>query len=147
MIRLLFTSSRTPFDAVIRAFEGGTASHVGIDLGGLVVDSAFLQGGVKAHTVDAFLEGRRLVHAVDVTLPDEPAAAAFLADQIGKGYDPAALVGFLAWRDWQRSSRWYCSELAAAALLVGGWTLADRHARIGVRLLREIVHARTSWSM
>lgn len=143
MLRLLFTTSSTFADAAIRAFDGGRAGHVAVQIGeDAVIDSTFLGGGVRLQPLETFLRGRRLVHAIDVTLPDEPAARVFLADQIGKGYDWTALVGFLAWRDWAEPDSWYCSELAAAALLAGGWTLADRHSRVGVRLLREVGHAR-----
>ena len=143
MIRLLFTSSRTPFDAVIRAFEGGTCSHVGIEIGDdLVIDTTFLQGGVAEHSLDEFMQGRKLIHAIELQLPNEAAALAFLVDQLGKPYDWTALAGFMFWRDWSETDAWYCSELAAAFLKVGGWALADRHVRVGVRLLLEIAFAR-----
>lgn len=143
MIRLLFTRSRQPAGMLIRAFEGGECDHVGVQLGpDLVIDAALLQGGVATHPMAEFMRGRQLVHAIDVDVLDEAATRRFLADQLGKPYDVTGILGFLGWRDWSSPRSWYCSELAAAALLHGGWTLADRHTRIGVRLLREIVHAR-----
>ena len=45
----------------------------------------------------------------------------FLAAQIGKPYDSTAIWGFAVGRDWRDPRDWFCSELAAAALEMGGY--------------------------
>lgn len=150
-MRFVFTRSprglRSIGSRAIQAFEGGEAGHVGMLVtdadGSRFVIDASSQGGVRVMPEHLWLAGYEVVDTIDVPLPDEAAAAAFLAAQVGKPYDWAAIVGFVGLRDWQNPSRWYCSELGAAAMLAGGLTLADRTARVGVRLLREIAHARS----
>lgn len=145
-MRLLFTTARGIGDLLIRAFEGGQCSHVGIELrDGRVIDSAFAQRGVRLHPDrNSFLRGRTLVDDIPLSLPMPDAAEAWLHAQVGKPYDWTALIGFLLWRDWSRLGAWFCTEATAYAMLYGGITFADRHSRIGVRLLREIAHARAA---
>ena len=57
---------------------------------------------------------------VDIAVPDESSAIAFLRGQLGRPYDWTALLGFLVRRDWAEPDRWFCSELLEAALLAGG---------------------------
>jgi hypothetical protein len=42
----------------------------------------------------------------------------FLAAQVGKPYDKLAVLGFGVGRDWRNPDKWFCSELAMAALEV-----------------------------
>lgn len=143
MRSLIFTRAHNSLaDLAIRAFEGGSASHVGIRVGDTVTHSAWLQGGVKRQCMAEFLDGRMAVQEIPLSLPNPEAADAWLNEQIGKPYDWTALLGFVLWRDWSDDDRWYCSELAGAYLIEGGATLAGRHRRIGVRLLQEVAHAR-----
>lgn len=142
-MRLLFTTTPSLLSIGIRAFEGGRASHVGVQLDNLVIDATFKHGVRCINVVDWTAEqGRPMVDVVPLSLPDPDAAWAFLNAQIGKPYDVSAWFGWLMWRDWSDDRAWYCSELALAAALAGGRTIADRRPRIGVRLLREIS---TAW--
>lgn len=141
-MRFLFTTQPGIPSAAIRAVDGGMASHVGIvTTGGAVVDSTFLHRGVRMWRRDEWLRKRTLVADVEFALPNEAAAHLWLLDQVGKPYDWTALVGWLLWRDWSEDDSWYCSELAIAAALVGGKTLADRPRRIGPRLAHELAAA------
>ncbi len=45
---------------------------------------------------------------------------AFLEAQIGKPYDKVAIAGLVLDRDWRNPDRWFCSELAMAALETAG---------------------------
>ena len=143
MPRLIFTRAANPVaDLAIRAFEGGSAGHVGIalDEGGVI--HATFRHGVHAQTMAEFLADRIVVQEIPVFLPNQPAADAWLRAQLGKPYDWTGILGFLFWRDWQDDDAWWCSEAAAAWMLQGGASLAGRHKRIGVRLLQEIAYAR-----
>lgn len=144
-MRAIFTTSPALGSALIRAREGGTASHVGLVVGDRVIDATWTHGGVRAWWLDQWvtMENRRVVEDIEFPVPNPEAAHAFLNAQIGKGYDLSFVLGFLAWRDWSDPDLWACSELAMAAVLAGGRSLSDRHPRMGVRLTREIFRA---WS-
>lgn len=46
--------------------------------------------------------------------------ALFAAAQIGKPYDWKGIWGFATRNDWENPDKWFCSELASAALLNAG---------------------------
>lgn len=139
-MRLLFVTSPGIVSPIIRAFEGGSASHVGVVLDGCVMD-ATLKHGTQLWTMDEFLSRHTVVDDVEFQVPDESLARWFAYKQLGKPYDWTGLLGFLLWRDWSEDDSWYCSELAMAAAMTGGKRLADDHRRIGVRMLHELARA------
>jgi uncharacterized protein YycO len=148
MPRLIFTRAANPAaDILIRAFEGGSAGHVGIamDEGGVI--HATLRDGVHAQSMAEFLRDRIVVQEIPVFLPNQPAADAWLRAQLGKPYDWTGILGFLFWRDWQDDAAWWCSEAGAGWFLAGGASFASRHSRIGVRLFQEIAYARAAGRM
>lgn len=141
-MRLLFTTTRSVASALIRAIDGGAASHCGIELpSGAVVDSSWAGGGVALQSREAFMRARLLIADVPLHLPDQAQAERWLMAQVGKGYDVTALVGWAFWRDWNDATGWYCSELAIAAAVAGGRRLAEPPRRIGVRLAHELAVA------
>ncbi|MGH7099502.1 MAG: hypothetical protein ACREE4_17820 [Stellaceae bacterium] len=59
----------------------------------------------------------------------------FARFQIGKPFDWAAVFAFAFDRDWRCENAWFCSELVAAALEIGGfwarpWTFPCRANKI-----------------
>lgn len=141
-MQIAFVAADNLGGIAIRAFEGGQASHCGLLIGGDDVIDATFRHGVALRRREQFERRRRIVEVIDVPLPDERAAVMFALEQVGKPYDWTAIVGFMGLRDWSSDRRWYCSELCASALIAGGLTIADRGTRFGVRLLREVCHAR-----
>lgn len=139
-MRFVFVAAGNLGGVAIRAFEGGQANHCGIVDGDHVIDATFAHG-VERRPFEDFAHRRVMVDSIDVALPREADAWSFLREQLGKGYDWRAIVGFFGLRDWSSDSRWYCSELCAAACLQGGLSIADRGSRFGVRLFREFAHA------
>ena len=127
---------------MIRAWEGGTASHCAVWLSdGNVVDASWPHG-VQTRPFDAFMDKRLLVQQIDVTLPDEKAAADYLLSQIGAPYDWLGIAGYLAWRDLDSPGRHYCSGILMRAMLAGGLAVADpARKRWSVGLVREIAQA------
>lgn len=86
-----------------------------------VIDATFQAGGVRrrplAKALHRVSDGRRL----RFLLPDEAAAQAWLAEQLGKDYDWRGCWGWAtADRDWQDDCAWFCFELIAGALRAGG---------------------------
>lgn len=123
--------------ALIRGFDGGAASHVGIVVtDGMVIDSTFAHGGVREWPEHVWrrMDGRRVVADITIDLPNERAAAEFARAQIGKRYDWTALAGMALWGDWATPDRWYCTELMAATMQAGGIDLSDQMRRIGCRV-------------
>ena len=145
MRSLVFTRSDPAWlDLPIRAFEGGIAGHVACRIADEVIDSTFWGRGVRSQPYDQWAHGRIIVADIPVDMPAGRAADEWLTRQIGKPYDLTGVLGFLAWRDWSTDESWYCSELAAMWLMMGGVypLLASRPSRVGVRLIHEIAHAR-----
>lgn len=135
-MRVLFTRSNKIGSIAIRAFEGGQASHCGAVQPGRRVIDATWPHGVRIRSMEEFLNGREIVDDIALPVPDEAAAEQFLCAQLGRPYDLTFLISFLLWRDLNDPSRWACSELLLAAALAGGLSLADKHNRVGVRMLR-----------
>ena len=142
---LIFVRSRKPWlDLPIRAFEGGDAGHVAVQIDGEIVDTTLSQRGVKRQPREDFLARYDVVDEVPVVLPNPRVANDWLRRQVGKPYDWTAIAGFVLWRDWQDEDRWYCSELAASWMREGGARMAEQYRRIGVRLIHEVSYARAA---
>jgi hypothetical protein len=136
--------------ALIRARDGGTASHCaillptvpdGLALHGPLVIDAQPWHGVRPHLLSHWLRTHRLLCAYDVPLPDEAAGQHAAVGMIGWGYDWLRNAGYVAWRDLGRSRKANCEELLLLAWLAGQRTISDRTGRISVRTMREIAHA------
>lgn len=129
---------------LIRAFEGGVASHVAMVLtDGSVVDATLRHGVHRWASIDDWIvaNGYTIVDDITLALRNESAAEAWVLAQVGKGYDWTALIGFLLWRDLNERARWYCSELGLGALLSIGFEPRAKVRRCGVRLLQEMTGA------
>lgn len=132
MIRLHFCRSRGPAAWLIRVGTMSAFNHVAIEVDGNITHST---GGEGVHRVTwaQLKSGYHRIETVEVRgiLPD--AALEFLADQLGEGYDWGAVFA-MPWRArWRDSDRWFCSELAAAALEAGGLHLRLPNYRITPR--------------
>jgi uncharacterized protein YycO len=134
---------------LIRAFEGGLASHCGTMLSdGSVVDTTWPHGAQR-RTYAEFMAGRTLVTVLDVPLPDEAAAEAWLLAQVGQPYDLLDILSFMAWRDIGRRDRYVCSSQTLRAMLHGGLQLLERPDRWGVRhmlILADAMARRDGWA-
>jgi len=143
---MLFTATNKGWQQtgsrLIRAFEGGLASHCGAVLSDrLVIDTSFTKG-VAVQPVEAFLKGRTLVADLNVPLPDEAAAEAWAVAQIGRPYDWRDIASFLLWRDAGKANTHVCSGLLLRALMAGGLELRERPDRFGVRHLLILASAK-----
>jgi uncharacterized protein YycO len=121
-MRLIFSRRRTLSSALIRWFTWSRWSHVSVQVSDtLVIDSRALAGGVHYHPVERLLAESSAHEVVDLPLPDEAAALAWLQEQIGRPYDWSAVLGVL-WRSvrWDEPDAWFCSELVEGAIVAGG---------------------------
>lgn len=140
-MRLIFARRRTLGSVLIRWFTWSAWSHVAVTFDGhTIIDATLKHGGVKLHGWREFMDEYPDRMLVNVALPDEEAAHAWLLAQLGKRYDWTALVGLvMRSRRWADPSAWFCSELVAAAIAAGGLPLfSEEVARITPRDLALI---------
>lgn len=127
-MKVILTRGRTVASVAIRCrltlARGKTEhwSHALVVMGdGSVIDSTFQKGGVRRRSAEEALRHASEMLVLDIKLPDEAAAEAWLVSQLGKPYDWRACWGFLVGsRDWTDDYAWFCFELVAAALAAGG---------------------------
>lgn len=148
-------STRTGLGAtLIRAREGGTASHCALVLptGTALLDGSHLtqphvldaqpRHGVALYPLHQWRRAHRALCAYRVPLPDEQTARHTALGMLGWGYDWLRNMGYPLWREMGSAGRANCEELLLRAWMAGGLTISDRPARPTVRMLREIAHAR-----
>ena len=128
MIRLRFVDAgHDPGSEAIKIFERGWCSHVDVVYpdGSLLGARSDEVGGKPAGVQRRPADYENVIQAEVVTLAtsDEQLSAfySFLEAQVGKPYDKTAILAFALARDWQEPDSWFCSELAAAALVYCGW--------------------------
>lgn len=120
-IVLQFAASRGLSSAAIEWFGHGWCSHVDAVLPDGTLLGARLDGGVAIRPAGyyPFTRTQRVVLPAPPEMVD--AFHAFLRAQLGKPYDSLGIAAFVAGRDWRDPSRWFCSELACAALETCGY--------------------------
>lgn len=121
-MKVIFTSSNYPLPLAIRFFTGCRWHHCGIIYNDNTVIEASARGGVRGVTLNSF-KARGKYCIVDFEVPKEVAAMTFLYSQLGKPYDWSGAIAYPFRGDWQNRDKWYCSELVAATLNVGGVSL------------------------
>jgi|CXWL01.1.fsa_nt_gi uncharacterized protein YycO len=120
-MKAIFARNRSPASWLIRLACWSQWSHVAVvedDMS--VIHSTFFGGGVHRVALAALRASYSATELVDVPVPDEAAALAFLRAQIGRPYDWTAIVGIALRRNWADPKRWFCSELLEATLIAGG---------------------------
>jgi hypothetical protein len=114
VITLQFSAQRLPASWLIRWFTWSPFSHVDLVLPDGRLLGARGSGGVAIRDPEPFYKVARF----QVDAPDRVLDLA--AEQIGKPYDWAAILGIAARGDWQDQGRWFCSELVAWAFQQAG---------------------------
>lgn len=131
---VLCSKRRSVASLLLRWYMGSRWSHSAMwdeELG--CVTHATLIGGVhvtpEAEFFDEHPQPRRVI---DPGIADTHAARAWLASQVGKGYDWTCLVAiFFRLRSWQHDTRWFCSELTETTRsMFGRRVFNERAARI-----------------
>lgn len=119
---ILISRGKSPVSALIRHFDNGPPrhwSHGGIVVDGRVVESRWGRGVVVSSMAEFEARASR-VAMLRFMLPCKADADAWLAEQMGKGYDYLAILGRVARQDWQDDHRWHCWELIESYLTAGG---------------------------
>ena len=131
-MRIIYCTSNGFISALIRFFTFSKWSHVAIEFNGVVIDSTSVNG-VAVSSYKRFAATHKSIHMEELTGVNEEAVWRFLKSQIGKKYDFRAIFSFPFRRSWQRNSKWFCSELAAEALIMGGRNLKIKSSRVTPR--------------
>lgn len=78
--------------------------------------------GVHVVTETEMLMKDKVVCKLEYQVPNRNKSIEFLKSQLGKGYDYKAAIalGLRPGRDWDDDNKWFCYELAGAALMHGG---------------------------
>ena len=128
-MNIIYCRSSGAVGFLIRLFTLSKWNHVAIEHKGNVIDSTF-KAGVAVTSKEKFLK-KYPVHAIrKINGVNEEVSWKFLKAQLGKGYDYKAIVALPFREDWQRDSKWFCSELAAAAIIKGGRKLKLKPERV-----------------
>lgn len=109
-VKFLFYSGKGLFGSIIRWRTWGTWSHVAIHAGS-TYEALVKKGVVKHHKVEA-----DLILNFNVSNYRFEKLKEWLDLQVGKKYDLAGVFGFIARTKTENPDRWFCSELAAAAM-------------------------------
>lgn len=118
MIKLQFALENDASAKAIQVFQRGWPSHVDAVLPDGSLLGARLAGGVQIRQPGYAPFTRTQLVTLDA------AADRFhgwLHQQIGKPYDSLAIAAFAVERDWRRPDSYFCSELIACGLEVGGF--------------------------
>lgn len=83
---------------------------------------AHLFKGIRAIDEKTALKGSTIVKVIEYTILNPIRVSAWLDEQIGKKYDWKGAFGLALKpsRNWAEDDSWFCYELAAAAIKVGG---------------------------
>jgi hypothetical protein len=115
MTKLLFCTSYKPGALVIRVFTRSRFSHVAIEVDNTIYESRFATGVHKPKHI------KNVTDIIELDNLDDESVKAFLEAQVGKKYDSKAICSFMFSRTWEDLNKWFCSELGAMAIKVGGY--------------------------
>lgn len=111
---VVFSRSKKIFSRLICLVTWSKWSHVGLVHNNSIIEA--VGSGVRQVTLEEFHHDKREVIFVTYYVKDKAAVISFAQAQLGKKYDFSALIGILFKRNWGETTRWFCSELVAAAL-------------------------------
>lgn len=118
-MKLIFGASRMPGSLLLQFFTFSQWSHVGIVYGEFVVEARFPR--VRVTTVAEFQAHYPRWEFAELPCADEAVAEAYARSRVGRLYDIGGLLAFpFQNRDFESSSRDFCSELPIRAAAAGG---------------------------
>lgn len=102
-------------------FHAATASHCLIEDGDYVIE-AHMKYGVRRVHRDVALKGLTVVKRIEFDVPDASKGMTWARNQVGLPYDWSGALGLALapGRNWMEPDKWFCFELAAAALSIAG---------------------------
>jgi len=101
-------------------FSAGRLSHADLVMPNHTLLGARTDGGVQARPGNYLGTTTRWVFSKEVSGEQAFEVYRYAYKQINKKYDHLAILAFVTNRDWREDDCWFCSELVAACLEVGG---------------------------
>ena len=120
MIKIWFCKGVGPGSALLRIGLMSDWSHVAIEIDNIVYDATPIHG-VSKWSVDEFVKKYQKCNFIAIEISNDLSTKCFLENQLGKKYDWSAIFAFPFRASWNVPDKWFCSELAASALLHGGF--------------------------
>lgn len=118
-MKLIFGASHRPGSLLLQAFTFSRWSHVGMVYGEEVIEARFPR--VRVTTVAEFQAHYPRWEFAELPCADEAVAEAYARSRVGRLYDIGGLLAFpFQNRDFESSSRDFCSELPIRAAAAGG---------------------------
>ena len=118
-MKIHFLKSHTISGWIIRLLTFSQWNHVAVEIGGTVYEAKGLTGVTRSGSKD-YLKHWAKTATVKISAPSPVSAVAFLDAQIGKRYDFGGIIALPFRKSWHGRSKWFCSELVAAALIAAG---------------------------
>lgn len=118
-MRIIFCRGTGIIPAIIRMATFSRWAHVAIEVDGMIYDSS-MEDGVRCWAPSDFYSK----YPITYTAPfhgNSIKVVNFLLEQLGKRYDWGAVIGMPFRSSWQHPDKWFCSELAAAAVEASGF--------------------------
>lgn len=131
-MNIIYCKSNSIAGRLIRLFTFSKWNHVAIEYNGQVIDST-ARHGVSMSSLNDFIVRYDETYTEAIRGVNEFTVWSFLKSQLGKGYDFRAIVALPFRKPWQDDTRWFCSELVAAALIRGGKKLKINSGRVTPR--------------
>lgn len=114
-IKLRFVTNESFISKLIRFFTWSKFSHIDYVFDNGSCYSA-MPNGVSFNDNDCY----ELIEYYELEVVNKIELEKFLYSQSGKPYDWKAIFGFIFRKNWSSDDKWFCSELIAAAVEVGG---------------------------
>ena len=119
MIKIHFCKSNSVTGWLVRLFTFSQWNHVAIEVNGKVYEARGMTG-VTRSSAGGYLSQWAKHATVQITAPLNSQLIGFLESQVGKRYDFGGIIALPFRKPWHGKSKWFCSELVAAALLAAG---------------------------
>jgi len=137
-MQVLLCRSRKVGSVLIRALTWSSWSHAALCNGTECIEATWPR--VRRVPIADVIAAHDDFTVIDLPCAWPNVAWAAALSQVGRPYDWAALLGFLAHRDWASPARWFCSELVAWAFAKGGSPLfrPDSTYRVTPQMIWEL---------
>jgi uncharacterized protein YycO len=112
-MKLFFCTNDLPAAVAIRVFTWSDWSHVGIIDGDEIIEAVWPR--VKVSKLDDVQKWYKCRAVAEVKTRNDAEIIKAARSQVGKPYDIGAIFGFVARRNWEKTDKWFCSELVAWA--------------------------------
>ena len=112
-MKLLFCTSKLPVSVAIRVFTWSDWSHVAIIDGDEIIEAVWPK--VRVSKLEKAKNKYESWVIAEVKTKNDAEIIKAARSQVGKPYDIGAIFGFVARRNWEKTDKWFCSELVAWA--------------------------------